>query len=136
MNTFFVDFAKCVHGHYSPIRPSSLLPPGTDQQWTEKDDGPVAFACNECRRVYSVNADELQSLPTGSGVGPYNPNSPIRVFQVPIECDALDCSAQLLVHVVLKSNTTAEQLLEQTRTWRYVDVKCPGGHEYPHPQWK
>lgn len=136
MNTFLVDFAKCVRGHHTPIRPSSLLPPETDQQWKENNDGPVVFACNKCRRVYSVNADELESRPTGLGVAPDNPEAPTRVFQVPTGCDDLGCSAQLLVHVALKSNTTAEQVLEQIKTWRYFGVKCPKGHDFPDREWK
>ncbi len=136
MSTFVVDFAKCIRGHYTPIRPSRLLPPEIDPQWKEKDDGPVVFVCNECTRVYRVKADELEPLPIGLGVAPHNPEAPTRVFQVPIECDELDCSAQLLVHVALSSNTTDEQLLEQRKSWRYVDVKCPQGHDFPDREWK
>ena len=54
------------------------------------------------------------------------------VFQVPIECDDVDCSAQLLVHVWLNSNTTDEQVLEQ-RIKNVSDAlslakKIPNGH--------
>ena len=88
-------------------------------------------------RVYSVNKDELEQRPTAWGVGPYNPQAPMRVFQVPIECDELGCGAQLLIHAALKSNTAVEQLIEQRANWRWVegDLKCPRGHVQPWPQW-
>jgi hypothetical protein len=93
------------------------------------------FACNQCRRVYSLRMDELEPIPTPWGVGPYNPEAPTRVFQVPIECDDLGCSTQLLVHVELKSSTTDEQMVEEIKTWRYLGVKCPKGHDYPDTPW-
>jgi hypothetical protein len=136
IGVFVVDHAKCPRGHYTPIRPSSLLPPETDPRWKEKGDEPVVFACNECRRVYSVNKDELEQRPTPWGVEPYNPEAPTRVFQVPIECGDLGCLPQLLVHVTLKSNTTVEELLEEKLKWRWADLKCPKGHEIPWPQWE
>jgi len=58
------------------------------------------------------------------------------VFQVPIECDDVDCSAQLLVHVWLNSNTTDEQVLEQRMAWLFVGVTCPEGHAFPEQEWK
>jgi hypothetical protein len=136
IGVFAVDFAKCPREHYTAIRPSSLLPTENDPQWKARDNPPVVFACNECRRVYSVNKDELEQRPTGMGVGPYNPEAPTTVFQMPIECDDSDCSAQLLVHVWRNSNTTAEQMLEQRKTWLFVGVKCPEGHDFPKQEWK
>jgi len=58
------------------------------------------------------------------------------VFQVPIECDDVDCSAQLLVHVWLNSNTTDEQVLEQRMAWLFVGVTCPEGDAFPEQEWK
>lgn len=137
IGVFVVDFAKCPQGHYTAIRPSSLLRPENDPQWIAKNDVPVVFACNECRQVYSVNKDELEQRPTGTGVGPYNPEAPTTVFQVPIECDGLDCSAQLLVHAWLKSNTSAEERERISSAWTVAGISCPD-HEfqwppYPHP---
>jgi hypothetical protein len=135
---FLVDHAKCIRGHYIPIRPSNLLPLETHPQWKEKGDDPVVFACNECRRVYSQRTDELEPRPTPWGVGPYNPAAPMRVFQVPIGCDDLNCGAQLLVHAAMKSDTTVEQLIEAKAAWRWAegDLKCPEGHVLPWPQWQ
>jgi hypothetical protein len=136
---FLIDFAKCPRGHYTPIRLSSYAPEETDPRWKEKGDAPVVFACNQCRRVYSLRTDELEPRPTPWGVAPYNPEAPTRVFQVPIECDELGCSAQLLVHVELKSNTTVEQLKEARATWRWAegDLACPRcGQVLPWPQWE
>lgn len=138
IGVFVVDFAKCPREHHVAIRPAHLIPPETDPRWKEKDDDPVVFACNECRRVYSVNKNELEQRPTGMGVGPYNPEAPTTVFQVPIECDNLDCSAQLLVHAWLNSNTTAEQIEEAKLGWTVVGIKC-ADHDfkwppYPHPR--
>jgi hypothetical protein len=134
---FLVDHSKCPScGHYIPIRPSSLLPPETDPRWKEKGDGSILFACSPCRRVYSVNKDELEQRPTAMGVGPYAPGTPMTVFRVPILCDELDCSPQLLVHVELKSNTNIEQLRKERLSWQWAggDLKCPRGHDIPYPQ--
>jgi hypothetical protein len=139
MNSLFmVDHAKCIRGHYTPIRPSTLRASETDPEWKGKGEAPVVFACNECKRVYCLRTDELEARSTPWGVGPENPGARVHVFQVPIPCDDLDCVAQLVVLAALKSDTTVEQLIEQRSTWRWAegDLKCPWGHVLPWPQWE
>jgi hypothetical protein len=139
IGVFPVYHATCPRcGCYIPIRPSSLLPPEKDPRWREMDDDPVVFACNDCRRVYSVNKGELVERPTMMGVGPNAPGAPTTVFQVPIECDSVSCESRLLVHAALKSNTTAAEIADTTHGWTVVEIRC-SDHDFqwppfPHPR--
>ena len=71
------------------------------------------------------------------GVGPHAPEAPTTVFQVPIECDELNCDSRLPVHVELKSSTSSEEIERLIDSWEVVGVEC-ADHDfqwppYPHP---
>lgn len=78
----------------------------------------------------------LVAQETPWGVGPYNPEAPMAVFRVPIECDKLDCRSRLLVHGLLRSDTTASELEALKRSWSLGGLACPEGHPFPHPPFR
>ena len=127
-------FAKCKCAHLTPIRPATPVIPGVNPQPTETDDEPVVVACSHCKRVLEFDSDTLVRYPTGEGFAPYNPDAPMKVFRVPLKCDELNCEAQLLVHVVLPTNTTAAALEKEKASWKLAGLECPEcGHEFPWP---
>jgi len=135
----FFDFARCTCGHLTAIRPSKILTPNVNQQPIDTDEDPVIVACIECKCVAEFEIDDLQSYPTPQGYGPYNPDAPTRVFQVPIKCDDLHCDSQRLTHVVLNANTSDEELLVEQKKWRWKegDLTCErSGHVIPYPRWE
>ena len=135
MNTVYMfDFARCRCGFPTPIRPSMPLLPTSNRRLSETDDAPVVVACNECKRVFW--ADQLKSEQSFWGVGPYVRDAPMRIFQVTIPCDDLGCSAHLVAHVVLKSNTTDAELEEEKANWILRGMSCPEGHEFPWPPYR
>jgi hypothetical protein len=136
MNIAPFDFAECQCGFSIPIRPSKIPLPNKDQQSSGTGDEAVVVACSQCKRVFEV--DQLRSEETLLGFAPANPEAPMRVSQVPIECDRLDCSAQLVVHIMLKSNTTAAELENEKATWRWDEgeLTCHRGHVQPYPPYR
>ncbi len=94
------------------------------------------MACGVCKLVSSFLPRDLEELETEMGVAPYNPEAPMRVFLVRIECDELDCEAQAVVLATLSANTSAAELQEEEKKWRSQGVKCPRDHEMiPWPHW-
>jgi hypothetical protein len=135
-NMVLFDFARCRCGFPTPIRPSKIVPPGESRKSLETGDETIVVACKECKRVFM--ADQLKSETTLWGLAPYNPEAPMRVFRVPIECDELNCSARLLVHVMLRSDTTDAELEKEKVGWRWAegDLTCDLGHILPWPPWE
>jgi hypothetical protein len=138
MSTVFADFAVCPCGEQSPIRPTKPATSNASPLSSEKDENPIFVACWRCKRVYMYDTRSLVSLPIEWGLAPDNPQSPIRIFRVPIECDEPNCQARPLVHVTLNSNTTAEKLQKEKAAWRWSEtvLRCHLGHKIPWPQWE
>jgi hypothetical protein len=138
MNMFLVDFSVCPCGEQTAVRPSNLDPPSNDPRWSEREDELLAIACTKCNRVYRFGTADLVSQPTTKGIGPYNPEAPMTVFRVPIECDVVDCKAQLLVHVLLKSGTTGAGIKEATMRWNTSELFClsGSGHMFQWPPFR
>ena len=136
MNTFLVDFAFCPCGEMTAIQPTKLAIPDTSPQPYESVEGSIVVACVRCKRVYRFDTGYLQSRSTASGVGPYNPQAPMRVFQVPIACGWEGCSAQLVVHVMLNSNTTVAEIEKEKAAWIFSELRCPEGHPFPWPLYR
>jgi hypothetical protein len=131
-----LDFVRCKCGHPTPLRPSTLAPEETDPRWKETDDEPVAVACIQCKRVYSAAGLPVESILTEYGVSPYDPEAPMRVFRVFLECDEIGCNSPLRVIAVRKSDTTVEALEKEKRTtWTWRELKCPSDHPISWPQW-
>jgi hypothetical protein len=137
MSTIYVDFAVCPCGEQTAIRPAKTALATENRQSSETDNDSIAVACPKCRRVYTFHTGEMVPIPTPWGVGPYNPEAPMTVFRVPIECDVLNCKAQLLVHTLLKSHTTDAQVEEATMHWNTSELLCPaGGHSFQWPPFR
>jgi hypothetical protein len=113
------------------VQPTKLAIPDTNPQPYESVEGSIVVACTRCKRVYRFDTGYLQSRSTATGIGPYNPQAPMRVFQVPIECGWVGCSAQLVVHVMLKSSTTAAELEKERATWICSEIEVPRGASVP-----
>jgi hypothetical protein len=82
------------------------------------DTEPLIVACSACRLVSSFLPRDLEEIETEMGVAPYNPDAPMRVFPVPIECDDLGCKFQVVALVVLSANTSPAELQEEKKKWR------------------
>jgi hypothetical protein len=121
------DCAKCICGHLTPVRPSPFEIPGETEEASE-----LTVAC-ECKRVYSVETDELKPSPTLYALSPQNPDAPMRIFQLSVPCSREDCRAPLEVIAVRKSDTSVEKLKEESTTWSWEDVTCPSGHPFQQP---
>ena len=136
MNTVALfDCAKCRCGYSIPIRPSKIPLPSSSREPLETDDEPLVVACSECKRVFE--AHQLKPEQTLWGLAPFYPEAPMRVFQVPIRCDELNCEARVLVHVMLKSNTTDEELRKEIASWLCMEgVTCEAGHPQPLLPWR
>lgn len=125
------DFAKCTCGHLSPIRPTSSAPREPDPRWSGMDTNPLIVACSACKLVSKFLPNQLQEIDTEMGVAPYNPEAPMRVFRVPIECDEIDCRAQGEVLVTLSATTTAVELAKEMVSWWWKDLTCLSEHPIP-----
>jgi hypothetical protein len=117
MSTMFVDFAICPCGEQTAIQPSTPVIPNVRPQPSETIGGSIFVACPKCKRIYRFDTAYLVSVPTTKGLAPYNPDSPIRVFQVPIECDGLNCGTLATVFVTLSATTTHVELEKEKATW-------------------
>jgi hypothetical protein len=125
---FLLEFARCRRGHHTPIRTAKTASPIEDQKSTETENDPEFFVCNECRKIFPIEDENLVTLPGPSGLEPYNPGAPIRRFVVSLRCDEeLNCPP-IRVIAVLKSDTTAEQLEKEIATWSGRALRCPNGH--------
>lgn len=134
MSTIYVDFAVCPCGEQTALRPAKPESSNSRLQPSETDEGSVLIACLRCKRVYNFDTSYLVSKPSPWGIGPYNPDAPMSVFPIPIECDWVGCKAHLVVHVVLKSDTSNAELESRKQdllNWTFLDATCPDGHEYP-----
>jgi hypothetical protein len=134
MNTY-LEFAKCRRGHYTPIRPAKPVIPGDDRKWieTETENDPELFACNECKRIYKLDKDDLEVLSSPLGLEPYNPGAPIRRFDLSLPCDELNCESHIPVIVVLNSDTSGEALQKEMAELRGAGLKCLDGHVQSFP---
>jgi hypothetical protein len=94
--TSLYDCAKCICGHVTPVRPSSFPAPVETEEASELT---VAF---ECKRVYSVETDELKPSPTLYALSPQSPDAPMRIFQLSVPCSREGCRAALEVIAVRK----------------------------------
>lgn len=137
MTVFLVDFAGCKCGNLTAIRPTRVVIPGVNPQPLEPDADSILVACNKCKRVYPFDTDDLESHQTTMGIGPYSPDAPLSVFRVSLECDDLDCQAQIQVIANLNSRATDAELEKEKASWRWVegDLTCDVGHVLPYPQY-
>jgi len=136
MNAYYLDFAKCSRcGQAAPIRPSMFSSNEEHRKWTKTDGVSEFFLCTVCNRVVEIPAEGLEPHPSIDGLWPDHEDAPLRVFEVPIECDALGCEAQALVFVTRNHETTDEALKQESRQWILADLKCPLGHRFPWPPW-
>jgi hypothetical protein len=133
MNVTYLDYAKCMRGHSTPIRPSKPATIEEDQKSREMDAELLFVACSKCNLVYTVETRKLETGPSTSGLSPYHEGAPLHVYQVPIECDDLSCETPAIVLAVRNSDTTAEDLEKEKRGWRWADLKCPNEHEILWP---
>ena len=133
-----LDFAFCPCGERTPIRPSTLAILDGGPQLSKTYTDPIFVACTKCKRVYKFDTAYFLPEPTTMGIGPYSPEAPMTVFQVPIECDALNCKARLLVHALLKSGTTDAGIEEATMWWSTSELFCPSGsgHMFQWPPYR
>jgi hypothetical protein len=137
MNTFLVDFAFCPCGELTAIQPTKPVIPDTNPQPYGSVEGSIVVACTKCKRVYRFDTGYLKSFPLPMGIGPDNPQAPMSVFRVPIECDDLNCSAQIVVHIMLRSSTTAAELEDVQMSWTTSEMFCPsGGHRFQWPPYR
>jgi len=107
------------------IQPSKLAIPDTNPQPYASVEGSIVVACMRCKRVYRFDTGYLQSRSTTSGVGPYNPLAPMRIFEVPIACGWVGCSAQLVVHAMLSSSTTAAETRKRKGDLDILGIAMP-----------
>jgi len=133
MNQFFLDFAVCKHGHQTPIRPSKISIPSEDQRSKDTETELEYFVCNECRRIYEVDPDSLESHPSPWGLEPYIPGSPMRRFEVWLPCEEAYGCLPIRVIAVLKADTTDAQLETEKSTWKGRALRCPKGHFQSFP---
>lgn len=137
MNPTYYDFAKCHRcGFANQIRPTTLPAGEIHQASKEADSEPLFVACAECRRVYRYDSTQLLSRPESIGVKPYDPDAPIRVFQIPLECDEPNCEVPLEVLAVRSGDIFHEDVEKESHLWRGDGLKCPMGHEISLPGWR
>ena len=131
MKTNYLDFAECSRcGHAIPIRPSVLSSNGEPRKWTKTDGVSEFFLCTVCNRVVEIPPDGLISYPSIDGLWPDSEDAPLRVFEVPIECDVLGCEAQATVFVTRNCETTNEALRQESSQWILADLRCLSGHVF------
>ena len=136
MNTHFLDFATCPRCRLSiPIRPAMPSTVVVSQRSTEKD-GPTLFvACSRCMYVGEIEEGALEPRPSTTGLIPYHEGAPLRVFEIPIECDALNCKTLATVIATRSSDTSGEAVQTESKQWILTDLKCLLGHRFPWPPW-
>lgn len=134
----YVDFAVCPCGAQSAIQPTKPVIQDENPQPSGSVEGVIVVACTRCKRLYRFDTGSLVSIPTERGLAPYNPDSPIRVFRVPIECDELNCETQIIVFVAASSTTNASRLEEEKMKWSSSGsgLICAGGHEFRWPPYR
>ncbi len=106
---------------------------GEYRKWTRTDGVTEFFLCSICKRVAAISEEGLVPRPSMYGLWPDHEDAPLRVFEVPIECDALRCKAQATVFVARSRETTDEALKQESKKWILADLKCPDGHQFPWP---
>src|ERR1022692_4536356 len=129
---YLLDFAKCPHGHWTPIRHS--MPPAiaNDQRLTGMGNETIYVACIECPLVYPFETQNLVSRPSMHGLHPDPDDAPLRLFFVYIPCDWSGCEARIEVHAVRNSDTNVEAITAESKQWSGV-VKCSHDHQQPLP---
>jgi len=134
----YVDFAFCPCGERTAIQPTKPVIPDTNPQPYESVEGSIFVACPKCKRVYKFDTGYMLALDTPSGVAPYSPEAPMRVFRVPMKCDELNCEARLVIHAMLNASTTDEQLRKEMAAWNWSEsyLRCEFGHPQPYPPWR
>ena len=131
------DFARCPLCDYAtPIRPSKPVAEEAGQIRRGKDAELVFVACLGCKRVYSFDLCEAESIPATEGLSPYDPAAPMHVFPVPLYCDEPNCDTPLLVIAVRMTDTSNKALRSEAAGWRWesLKLKCPRGYGIPWPQ--
>jgi hypothetical protein len=133
MNTFFLEAVHCKHcQRLCYFQQSSSASPEDDPRWSELDAPTPLVACTQCKRVYDYRDQKPRSVPSAEGLAPVSPGATLSVFQVPIECGELNCESRITVHVVLKSDTSDEELELVKLEWKIVGVRCPD-HDFRWP---
>lgn len=134
--TCVLDYAECPRcGHSTPIQPSTFSSVGEHRKWTKTDTVTEFFLCSVCNRAAAIPEQGLKPLPSSEGLFPYHEDAPIRVFEVPIECDELNCKAQATLFVVRSRETSDAAVREESEKWILDDMRCPAGHRLSWPPW-
>jgi hypothetical protein len=135
-NAIYFDFAKCKCGYKTPIRPTTFPVGETDQIWREKDNAPVFVACIRCKNVSGYASHQLVSDLVNNGVAPYDHEGPMRVFQVKLSCDDVNCETPLQILAVRNADTSDEDLEKEKFGWKWNNLKCPLGHQILYPPFR
>jgi hypothetical protein len=134
--TYVLDYAICPRCRLAiPIQPAMSSTAEAGQKWTGKDDPSLFVACSRCMYVGGFSEQELEPHPSIDVLSPYHEDAPQRVFEIPIECDALGCKAQATIIAVRSFDTSGEAVQKESKQWILADLKCPNGHRFPWPPW-
>ena len=68
MNAIYLDFAQCRCEYRTPIQPSTIAILGADRRSLGMDIETPYVACDGCKRIYQVENDKLESIPTPEGL--------------------------------------------------------------------
>lgn len=134
---YIIHYAICPHDRRpNPIQLAKPSPEGGFQQWTKTDGVSEFVLCTQCNRVVEIQEDAIETREASYGLYPNPEEAPLRVFEIPIECDELDCAAQAIVLVPWTTNTSGEELRQKSKSWILSDLRCPDGHRFPWPPWR